>query len=94
MTEPEYREELGGFSVWFYKDIYNEENLKKMGLNERQIKAVLYVKERRRITNKEYRELNSVFNKTAYLELLELVKKDVFVSKGKCRNIEYGVMKK
>lgn len=45
LPEPEYKEELGGFSVYFYKDIYTEENLRKMGLNERQIKAVLYVKD-------------------------------------------------
>ncbi len=32
--EPEYKEELGRFSVYFYKDIYTEENLRKMGLNE------------------------------------------------------------
>ena len=80
--------------MWFYKDIYNEENLRKMGLNERQIKAVLYVKEKGKITNKEYRELNSVSNKTAYLELLELVEKKVLNIEGKGRNIEYRVTKK
>jgi len=91
LPEPEYKEELGGFSVWFYKDIYNEENLRKMGLIERQIKAVLYVKEKGKITNKEYRELNSISNKTAYLELSKLVEKGIFIVEGKGRNIEYKV---
>ncbi|WP_193391176.1 hypothetical protein [Candidatus Symbiothrix dinenymphae] len=43
-----------------------------MGLNERQIKAVLYVKEKRKITNSEYQELNEVSKRTATNELTEL----------------------
>jgi len=34
-----------GYWVEFRKDIYNEQSLKELGLNDRQIKAVLYVKE-------------------------------------------------
>jgi len=29
LQEPEYKEEMSGFSVYFYKDIYTEENLKR-----------------------------------------------------------------
>ena len=29
LPEPGYKEELGGFSVYFYKDIYTEENLRE-----------------------------------------------------------------
>ena len=89
LPEPEFKEEFGGFAVYFYKDIYTEENLRKMGLNERQIKAVIYVKERGKITNKEYQELNSVSNKTAYLELVDLVKKNFLNSHGIGRVITY-----
>ncbi|WP_461834349.1 ATP-binding protein, partial [Desulfothermus sp.] len=42
LPEPEFKEELGGFSVYFRKDKYTEEYLRKLGLNERQIKAVMY----------------------------------------------------
>ncbi|MEM2116099.1 MAG: ATP-binding protein, partial [Candidatus Woesearchaeota archaeon] len=35
LPEPEFKEEMGGFSVYFRKDIYTEEYLRKMGLNER-----------------------------------------------------------
>jgi len=89
LPEPEYKEEMGGFSVYFYKDIYTEENLRKMELNERQIKAVMYVKERGKITNKEYQELNAVSNKTAYLELSDIVKKGMLVIEGSGRKINY-----
>jgi len=29
LPEPEFKEEMSGFSVYFRKDIYNEENLRK-----------------------------------------------------------------
>ena len=96
LPEPEYKEELGGFSVYFYKDIYTEENLRKIGLNERQIKAVMYVKEKGKITNKEYQGVNGVSNKTAYLELFDAVEKGVLVPEGSGKGIGYTlkVMKK
>ena len=65
LPEPEYKEEMGGFSVYFYKDIYTEENLRKMELNERQIKAVMYVKEKGKITNKEYQKICDTSERTA-----------------------------
>jgi len=46
-----------------------------LGLNERQIKAILYVIEKGRITNKEYQEINNVSKRTAAYELVELTKK-------------------
>ena len=74
LPEPEYKEEHGGFSVWFYKDIYTEENLKKMGLNERQIKAVMFTKQNERITNTEYQTICNVKKRQATNDLLELEK--------------------
>jgi ATP-dependent DNA helicase RecG len=41
------------------KDIYTEEYLRNLGLNERQIKAVVYAKKNGRITNKEYQKINN-----------------------------------
>jgi len=63
----------GSFTVQFFKDIYNEENLRKLGLNERQIKAVLYVKKHGSITNMEYQEINGVSKATASRDLQQLV---------------------
>jgi ATP-dependent DNA helicase RecG len=48
------------------------EFLQSLGLNERQIKAVLYTKEKKSITNYEYQEINKVSKSTASRELLEL----------------------
>lgn len=89
LPEPEYKEEMGGFSVYFYKDIYTEENLRKMGLNERQVKAIMYVKEKGRITNKEYQKGFSVSRQTATRDLTELVNKKIFELRGKGKRDAY-----
>ncbi len=65
LPEPDFRSEKGRFEVIFYKNPYTEERLREMGLNERQLKAVLYVKERGKITNKEYQELTGASKPTA-----------------------------
>ena len=66
-----------GNDFWtvFRKDIYNKEDLSKLGLSDRQIKAVLYVKEHSKITNKEYQEINTISKRTAAYELVELTEK-------------------
>jgi ATP-dependent DNA helicase RecG len=46
--------------------------LDKLGLSERQVKAVLYVKEHAKITNAEYQKINSVSKPTATRDLAEL----------------------
>ena len=32
LPEPEYKEEMGGFSFHFYKDIYTEQKFEKYGI--------------------------------------------------------------
>ncbi len=73
---------MGGFSVRFYKDIYTEENLRKMGLNERQIKAVMYVKKTAKITNKEYQENFGIKKRQATDDLKVLEEKGIFEKVG------------
>jgi len=82
LPEPQF-EEYHGFRVIFRKDIYTEEYLRKAGLNERQIKAVMHVKEKGRITNKEYQEANGVSRQTAARELSYLAQSDIFLRHGK-----------
>lgn len=74
LPKPLFYYDMSGYWVVFRKDIYNKEHLSEMGLNERQVKAVLYVKEKRKITNKEYQALNNISSRTAAKELMELVK--------------------
>ncbi|MEO0136728.1 MAG: ATP-binding protein [candidate division WOR-3 bacterium] len=83
LPEPEFKEEMGGFSVYFRKDIYTEEYLRKLGLNERQVRAVIYVKEKGKITNREYQEINGCHRNTATQDLSDLVEKGILKESGK-----------
>jgi len=88
LPEPQF-EEYQGFRVIFLKDIYTEEYLRNFGLNERQIKAVRYVKEKGKITNKEYREMTGLSDEGVRIHMNELVEKGVLLSKGKGRSAHY-----
>ena len=57
----------------------SEEQLIKLGLNDRQLKAVLFIKEKGKITNKEYQELNDCSRNTASNDLGDLVQKNILV---------------
>ena len=80
LPEPEIKEFNGGVLVTLYKDYLSEEQLKQLGLSERQIKAVQYVKENGKITNKEYQELCDVTKRTATRDLTDLVQKNILKS--------------
>jgi len=82
LPEPEFQHQQGGFLVTFAKDPYTPERLRALGLNERQIQAVLYVRERGSITNKEYQQLTGVSKRTASGELSELVGKGILIKTG------------
>ncbi|MCC5945312.1 MAG: putative DNA binding domain-containing protein [Bernardetiaceae bacterium] len=73
LPEPEMIELDGGFSVTLFKDNITPEKLNKLGLNDRQVKAVLIVKEQGKITNSKYQELFDVSKATATRDLTQLV---------------------
>lgn len=75
LPKPEFKNNGKDFWVIFRKDIYNKEFLEKLNLNERQIDAVLFVKEKGKISNKEYQEICKVSKGTATKELRELIEK-------------------
>ncbi len=94
LPEPEFKEEFGGLSVYFYKDIYTEENLRKIGLNERQIKVVMYVKENGDINLSSFSKLVSdVSSKTLYRDLQDLVNRGIFKEVGEKKGRKYELAK-
>lgn len=94
LPEPLYEEESGGMLITFRKDIYTEENLLKMGLNDRQIKAITYVKENGSIVNAIYQNINSTTKKTASRDLADLISKKLFENKGGTTKSAVYVLKK
>ena len=59
------------------------------GLSERQIKAVKYVKEKRRITNREYRQMTGLSDESVRKDLKDITQKKVLKIKGRGRSISY-----
>jgi len=78
LPEPEMLELDGGFSITLFKNSLTQEQLIKMGLNDRQVKAVLFAKEKGRITNKDYQLLNDCSRNTASNDLADLVQRGLF----------------
>lgn len=43
LPEPDMKEQDGGFLITLFKNKFNEDQLRQLGLNDRQVKAVLFV---------------------------------------------------
>ena len=82
LPEPEMTEQDGGFLLTIFKDILNEAYLVKLGLNERQVKAVMYVKEHSKINNKVYQLICNTSDRTATRDLANLVSSNIFKQIG------------
>jgi ATP-dependent DNA helicase RecG len=89
LPEPDMVEFNGGLLVTAFKDEYSTEQLKKLGLNERQIIAIRYVKEKGKITNKDYRTLNNISDRTALRDLEELFKQGILLKEGDKKGTVY-----
>jgi ATP-dependent DNA helicase RecG len=94
LPEPDIKETQGGVQITFLKDIYTEEYLRKLNVSERQIKAILYIKEKGFITNTIYQSLNHLGKTTSTIELQDLVNKNLLKQEGKAgRGIKYALKK-
>lgn len=89
LPEPEMKEQDGGFIVTLFKDRFTEEQLTKHGLNNRQLKAVNFVKEKGKITNKEYQEINGTSDRTALRDLENLTELGLFIKEGEKKGTSY-----
>ena len=89
LPEPDFNEENGVMTVTFYKDNLTEENLNKLGLNARQIKAIVYMKEKGSITNKEYKSFFNITDRTALRDLNDLISKEFVQKRGEKKGTRY-----
>ncbi len=80
IPKPKYFYDMSGFWVEFKKDIFDLEYFKALGLNDRQIQAMKFLKENGKITNSEYQTNYSVARNTATRDLTELVEKGLLKS--------------
>ena len=94
LPEPEFKEEFVGFAVYFFKDIYSEDILKKTGLNERQIIALKYIKKHGSINLSNLKRLiQSVTEKTLYRDLQGLVNKEILIGIGEKKGRNYKLLR-
>ena len=91
LLEPLIEERQGGVTVTLFKDIYNEHYLSKLDLNERQVKAIRYIKENKVITNKTYREMFDITDRTVLRDIEELVEFKMFKKIGNGRATKYVI---
>ncbi|MBM4084213.1 MAG: transcriptional regulator [Planctomycetes bacterium] len=82
LPEPEFEETQGALWLTFRKDVLTEERLRSLGLSERQLKAVLWAKEKGRMTNREYQKVFQVSKRTASEDLSQLESKGLMVRMG------------
>ena len=88
MPEPLFDEVAGDFVVTFRKYSFTDEVLNE--LNERQKNAIKYLLEHKKITNREYREINpDISERTALNDLNELVHKNMVAAKGEKKHRYY-----
>jgi len=82
LPEPLIEYSSGGISVTVFKNIFTKKHLIEKGLSERQIEAILFLKENKKITNKDYQELNTVSRETATRDLKKLVELGLIKTEG------------
>ena len=86
---PQFSCKGNDFWTVFRKDIYNKEDLSKLGLNERQIDSLLFFKEKGEITSSEYAEKYQVTDRTARNDLSDLEEKEILIKQGGTKLAKY-----
>ncbi|MEO5644330.1 MAG: ATP-binding protein [Bacteroidia bacterium] len=82
LPEPSFEEHGGGMLVTFIKDIYTEEYLNWKGINDRQIKGILHIKEFGKISNQEYQNITGAIKRTSSRDLSELFELNLLTKIG------------
>jgi len=82
LSEPGFELRPGEFVTTVWRDWLTTEAAGTLGLNERQLKAVGYVRSSGRITNREYRKITGATERTALRDLAELLEKRVLAKRG------------
>ena len=89
LPTPELREKEGGFIVTLFKDRFSKEELQQLGLNDRQIDALLFYKDKKEITSSEYAERYKISDRTARTDLTELVDKELLKKQGDYKTTKF-----
>ena len=89
--EPILEEDQGGVRVTFLKDIYTKEYLAQFDLSDRQLQAILHIKQKGYITNGQYQQAYQVSAKTALRDLEDLVNRNILAKAGEKKGRRYSL---
>jgi len=82
LPEPEFAQSGSEFVVTLWRDWLTDAMLAECGLNERQKRAIQFVKEKGHINNSEYQNLVKISMRNATRDLTDLVEKGIFGKRG------------
>jgi ATP-dependent DNA helicase RecG len=94
LPEPDFEQHGPHFVVTLWRDWLTNDVLSGLGLNERQMKVVEYIKFHRRITNAEYQRVVGCPQRTATRDLNGLVQAGIVELEGKGRGAQYRLLRK
>ena len=89
LPKPTFYYKSSGIWAVFQKDIYNEEYLSGLDLNERQIDALLFFKSKGEIINSEYAKRYKITDRMARYDLTELIEKHLLIKVGDRKSTKY-----
>jgi predicted HTH transcriptional regulator len=89
LPEPDFTQRGGEFTTTLWREWLTDKVLAGFNLNERQLKAIICLKSKSRITNLEYQQITGAARKTAARDLGGLVEKGIVELKGEKRSSHY-----
>ncbi len=95
LPEPEFQNLSGGFEVTLigpgrtFEQEIEKQKLHTFEINQRQRQVIEYLKGNEVINRSTSMELNKVSNKTAFLDLKDMVEKNILIKEGKGRAVTY-----
>ena len=89
LPEPDFEYIGTSLVVTFWKSKLTEEYLGTLDLNNRQKKAVEFLKKQKKITSKQCAKLFGITERTARNDLKELIGKNIIIQKGESKKTTY-----
>ena len=94
LPDPGFEQRGGQFVVTFWRDWLTDAVLAELGVSDRQIIIIRFVKEKGKITSSDILKLMAVSRQSAYRDLADLVHRRVLEKKGESRKGSYYVFAK
>lgn len=92
LPEPDFGQRAGEFGIVLGRDWLTEKILSGLRLNERQVKAVEFLRLHQSISNRDYRQLTGANDRTALRDLAELMNKKLLVRRGSTGRAAFYVL--